>query len=77
MQSPIQNCPLSCTQLYEQAILQALYYVNTTMNKGMIHANIYRHLHIGELVMVEQGSVVWGILVTPNFIKDWTMCPFM
>ena len=46
------------------------------MNKEMIHAYIYRHLHIGELVMVEQGSVVWGILVTPNFIKDW-LCPFM
>ena len=29
----------------------------------MIHAYIYRHLHVSELVMVEQDSVVWGILI--------------
>ena len=27
----------------------------------MIHAYIYRHLHVSELVRVEQDSVVWGI----------------
>ena len=29
----------------------------------MIHTHIHRHLYIGELLLVEQDSVVWGILV--------------